>query len=176
MQNKKRFFAIPSSNKREGSVNISSRAEHPFNLFSPFSYSSDYAIPVPGMKGSFSHSVEGIWQGLKVINGELGEELFKRRPVKRQGIPEGHLFGSELISLIEARHKIYRPSYFFHLENNIPKELKELICRQAIIKPVYFYDVEENVEIEDPSSPLAHSFFAAEFFNEYLSNSSFLNS
>ena len=52
-------------------------------------------IPVPGMPGTVSDTVEGIWQGLKVIRGKIAPHLFRGRGQKRGGKPAGHQYGDK---------------------------------------------------------------------------------
>jgi predicted DCC family thiol-disulfide oxidoreductase YuxK len=42
-------------------------------------------IPVPGMDGTTSDTVEGVWQGLKVIRGQIATRYF-RGPWKLMGL------------------------------------------------------------------------------------------
>lgn len=156
--------------KLENAVNISSYGSKPYNLFSPFTYSQDFKIPVPGLNGIFSHSVESIWQGLKVINEQTDFELFSRKPKKRKGLVEGHLFYGQLLDISNARKKIYRPSYFYYLDNYVPEEIKENLLIKVFDQwEVCLYDVEDNLDIEKPD-PFAHSVFACEYLNTYLDN------
>lgn len=72
-------------------------------------------IPVPGMEGVFSASVEGIWQGLKVFEGEgIDRSRFTnktmldlKRTCRTHGRCLGHMYNGDLIGYIEARKKIY---------------------------------------------------------------------
>ena len=53
-------------------VDVTSKASEPWVRFSPF-----YAhggIPIPNTPGAFAHSVEGLWQGLKV------DEIRRKHP------------------------------------------------------------------------------------------------
>ena len=164
-----RFKAVSPiiGRKLESGINVSSYASYPMNLFSPFNYSPDYRIPVPGQVEEYANSVESVWQGLKIIDGATDFRLFKRRPRKRKGNVDGHLFNHEILGIIEAREKIYMPTYFFHVEQNIPKEVKDSLLTRALTEEICFYDIETNLDIEDASSPLAHSVFLAMFFNQY---------
>ncbi len=159
--------ATPETGRRENGIDVSSYGEYPYTLFSPFSYSPDYQIPVPGQDNEFACSVESIWQGLKLINGSTDFRLFGLRPRKRKGIVQGHLLGSQVIGLVEARKEIYMPSYFFHVQKNVPQEIKDNLLEKALTDDVLLYDVEENLDIDDDSSPLAHSVFLAMFLNQY---------
>ncbi|MEK6861394.1 MAG: hypothetical protein AABY07_05465 [Nanoarchaeota archaeon] len=154
----------------DNAINISSYGSRPYNLFSPFTYSPDFKIPVTGQENMYANSVESIWQGLKVINGQTDPELFTQKPRKRRGNVQGHLLGCKLLDIAEARDYIYRPSYFYYLENYIPKEIKDdLLIKVFDQWEVNLYDVENNLDIKIPE-PLAHSFFASEYLNSYLDN------
>lgn len=66
-------------------------------------------IPVPGMDGMFSASVEGIWQGLKVFEGEGIDRtrfsnktmLNMKRTCRTYGRCLGHMYRGELMDYIE---------------------------------------------------------------------------
>lgn len=64
----------------------SSRGE--WGFLSPFHFNPEFNIPVPGRPGLYAHSVESIWQGLKIIDGETDFEMFKREPRKRPSLKE----------------------------------------------------------------------------------------
>src|SRR5262245_28343276 len=70
-----------------GSVvyDVSSYAEFPFCTLSPMWPHG--GIPVPGMPGTTSDSVEGIWQGLKVIDRKIAPRYFTGQGHKRGGKP-----------------------------------------------------------------------------------------
>lgn len=76
-------------------------------------------IPVPGMEGAFSASVEGIWQGLKVFEGEGIDRtrfanktmLNLKRTCRTHGCCLGHMYNGELMEYIEAERKsTFRPT------------------------------------------------------------------
>ena len=150
-------------------IDVSSYAEFPFCKLSPYTYSNEFKIPVPGTKNKFSQSVEGIWQGLKVINNTTDESLFERRPHKRKGNVQGHLYEDHLLDITQARKRIYFPAYFFYLENYVPKETIDKILNQAIKKQTFVYDVESNGDINSPQ-PLAHSAVLATYLNLKMMN------
>ena len=139
----------------QGGIDVSSYGEEPFKRLSPFSYSQKYNIPVPGNEQIKAYSVEGIWQGLKVINRKTDFSLFKKRPSKRRGHPEGHLFSNRLIGYLEARENIYVPAYVFHVINNILDNIVGELEKK--VEPVVFYDVEPNNDIKDLSKPFSHA-------------------
>ena len=152
-------------------IDVSSYGDFPYHGLSPFRYSTDFVIPVPGMKGTFSHSVEGIWQGLKVIDDNIDPVRFRKRAKKRKGDVQGHKFGENLINLIEARWRIYVPAYTFFLDNYAPKEaLDSLLSLQRAGREVFLYDVCDNGDIRNPA-PLAHASVLATYLNFTVFNS-----
>ncbi|MBS3079274.1 hypothetical protein J4218_04085 [Candidatus Pacearchaeota archaeon] len=163
-----RFNATTRENSQgiDTALDVSSYGEAPYNLFSPFTYSPEFKIPVPEQV-AYANSVESIWQGLKLINGFTDFSLFTRRPRKRKGNVEAHLLGKESMDILEARKKIYKPSYFFYLQNYVPEEVKNEVLEKSLDSPVYFYDVEDNLDIKNPS-PLAHSVFLKQYFDFYF--------
>ncbi|MFC1698014.1 DUF6939 family protein [Nanoarchaeota archaeon] len=152
------------------SIDVSSYAKKPFKLLSPFTHSDKFLIPVPSMEGTFSHSVEGIWQGLKIIDEIIDESLFKRKPHKRKGKVIAHKFGEKILDFYNARIDIYLPSYYFYLDNYAPKEALDFLLReQRGGKKVYLYDVEDNGDIQNPK-PYAHAAALATYLNLKLIN------
>lgn len=164
------FYAVKPEKGRNSDrgIDVSSYGPPPYNRFSPFTYSADFKIPVPGQDDVYASSVESIWQGLKVIDGKTDFKRFQRNPKKRYGSVEGHLFGKEIIDEIEARNRIFKPSYFFYLNNLVPSQIKDDVLKKGLEDSVYFYDVDSNLDIDDRSGSLAHSVFLKQFFDEYL--------
>ena len=148
---------------------VSSYAPSPFKRLSPLAHSRDYRIPVPGTD-AVSNSVEGIWQGLKVIDGVTDENLFIGKPKKRRGKVSGHSYDGSLLDVMQARVKIYYPAYKFYLENYAPEQaLDEILKEQRSGKMVYLHDVEENGDLRDPR-PMAHSAFLAFYLNARIAS------
>jgi catechol 2,3-dioxygenase-like lactoylglutathione lyase family enzyme len=85
-----------------GSViyDVSSYADFPYCTLSPMWPHG--GIPVPGMPGTTSDSVEGIWQGLKVIRGEIAPRYFSGPGPKRGGKPSGLRLGKSIGSAPSA--------------------------------------------------------------------------
>ncbi len=155
----------------KNAIDVSTHGEKPYSKFSPFNYSSNFQIPVPGKEETFSNSVEGIWQGLKVIDGVTDETLFIGKPEKRKkGQYQGHEFGEKLIKIVEAREKIYKPAYKFFFNTYIEDIIKESIISIALKQkePVRLYDMENNIHPNDSGRALAHSFYLAQFLNEQM--------
>ena len=152
----------------DNAVEVSSYASKPYKSFSPFTYSPDFRIPVPGQEGVYACSVESIWQGLKLIDGVADFEMFTRKPEKRNGEVQGHEFDGRVLDPVSARINIYQPAYLFYVENHVPSEAKESVLELALKQGISFYDVESNLDIEDTSAPLAHSAIIKMFFEDYI--------
>ncbi|MBS3123572.1 hypothetical protein J4437_02965 [Candidatus Woesearchaeota archaeon] len=135
--------------------------------FSPFnSYGN---IPVVGNAQLTSDSVEGVWQGLKIIKGKTDFSFFNGSGRKRIGKVEGHLFNGKVIGYVEARKKIYTPTYEYMIENHIEEEtLEKIMERSKRGKSQYFFDVDVISDIHDTSGPLAHSSILVDFINKKL--------
>lgn len=146
-------------------IDVSSHGRPPYNSFSPFAHNANYQIPVPGQEHIRADSVEGIWQGLKIINGQTNPSLFKGRPCKCKGKPEGHQFGNDILGYKEARREIYVPAYVYHAVNNaLPEAWPDLECRLQG-GDVELHDVETNGSITDLTRPLAHSAILVHLLN-----------
>jgi hypothetical protein len=143
---------------------VSSYADEPFCQLSPL-----YAhggIPVPGMPGQTSDSVEGIWQGLKVIRGQTAPRYFRGKGKKRGGKPAGHRFGERLLDLVEARYRIYCPSYEWMLANRIDPGLLESFIERAFAGEVqHFHDTGDNGDVNNTAEPLAHAAVLVQYLN-----------
>ena len=144
---------------------VSASAPAPYRWLSPASYSVRIEIPVPGMSGKVAHSVEGLWQGLKVIAGCIDETRFVCPPAGREGSVEGFRLGDQTLSLVEARWKIYIPAYFHYLNHFAPQEaLATILSEQEHGKKVYLHDVAANGNLARPE-PYAHAAALALYLN-----------
>jgi hypothetical protein len=125
-------------------------------------------IPVSGLKET-SDTVEGVWQGLKVIDGKIDRSYFKGKGRKRYGKPEGHMLGAKIIGYLEARKKIYVPTYEFMVFNCVPKEKIETIYALAKsgVKQ-FFFDVDDNGDIHNLKSPLSQASVLVNIINRQL--------
>jgi hypothetical protein len=161
------FLAYSSrDNLPAGSVilDVSSYADHPFCTFSPMW--AHGGIPIPGMPGQTSDSVEGIWQGLKVIRGKTAPRLFRGKGQKRGGKPSGHQFGNKLLDIVEARQKIYKVAYEWILVNRVDQALIEQMIETACQGVTqYIHDVGDNGDIGNANEPLAHAALVVQFIN-----------
>lgn len=137
-----------------------------FREFSPFVPYGN--IPVP-RSSLTSDSVEGVWQGLKVIKGRIDKSYFKRKGRQRPGIPKGHLYGNQIIGYQEARERIFIPTYRWMVQNRCDlNKLEEVYARAMEDMPQFFFDVDTNGNIGVQSSPLAHSSVLVDIINTEL--------
>lgn len=142
----------------------------PFRPFNPFHLWPAPVLNVPGMEGRLSRSLEGIWQGLKVIEGETDAGQFSAPPRKRPtdavrrasptyryDAARFRLGGSE-IGLREARFRIYAVAYLELLDRVVPAALIARIRRAAQAGlEVVFYDWDDNGDIADIRASYSHS-------------------
>ena len=111
--------------------------------------------------------VEAIWQGLKVFeSADVDVSMFQndtmrniKRTVRRFGRPLGHRYGvkgTEILSYIEARKRIYIPTYRWMLEHkalHIIERLREASKQQTIV----LLDYDTNADVDNPTKPLSHA-------------------
>jgi len=148
-------------------IDVSSRAPEPFCCLSPFYPHGK--IPIPGIKGEFADSVEGVWQGLKIINDKIDRTRFQGPGRKRRGEPKGHLYGERVINYIQARKLIYLPLYRWMIYNSpLARQTALDLLKQAQNQDIYLYDFETNPDIENLDKPLAHAAVLAQILNENL--------
>ncbi|MEM2916495.1 MAG: hypothetical protein QXT19_04020 [Candidatus Woesearchaeota archaeon] len=155
----------PAAGRRKGGIDVSSRGSRTYRALSPFSYSKEYQIPVPGAEDQRAHSVEGIWQGLKIINGMTDSSLFVNKPHKRRGEIQGHLFGKNILDYPAARKRIYVPAYVYHAVNNGLGSVKDDLERRLRNGPVVMYDFNSNGNIDDLSKPFSHAALLVQLLN-----------
>lgn len=147
---------------------VSSYSAAPYFMLSPMWIHG--GIPVPGMRGVTSDSVEGIWQGLKVIRGSIALRYFSGNQGKRGGKPSGHRYGDKLLKLVEAREKIYRVAYEWVLEHRIdPALIDQFIDCAFSGKAQYFHDVSDNGNINNADEGWAHAAVLVQYLNRLCS-------
>ena len=149
-------------------LDISSKGEEPWVKFSPFYPHGN--IPIPPKSDNpkyFSQTVEGIWQGLKVFEGEdIDFSKFEiknmegiKRTVRKFGKPLGHRLGvegKELLDYQTARTEIYLRTYAWVLDNILQKEL-QLLKEKATKQDLVLLDYNTNENTEDYKKPLSHA-------------------
>ncbi|HVL15749.1 MAG TPA: hypothetical protein VM529_24470 [Gemmata sp.] len=145
-------------------IDVSSYAPEPYCTLSPMWVHG--GVPVPGMSGQTSDTVEGVWQGLKVIRGRIATRFFRGPGAKRGGRPSGHKLGGEELGVVEARRRIYVPTYEWVLENRVEPELIEQLIATALSGVTqYVHDVGDNGDPNDPDQPLAHAAVLVRYLN-----------
>ncbi|PIZ50639.1 hypothetical protein COY27_06545 [Candidatus Woesearchaeota archaeon CG_4_10_14_0_2_um_filter_33_13] len=170
------LFASPELVKELGSNALAidvSAGNAPYNVFSPFYSWGNEIIPVPGMPDRKSRTIEGIWQGLKLIDDQPDLALLTTDIVKKRRFPDYEntrfLFGSTEIDLANARTKIYVPAYKWVFDNLIPETVKQSIylpAQQGI--SVYIFDVDSNPDISDLSRSYSHASLLVDLINREL--------
>ena len=145
-------------------IDVSSYADFPWRTFSPMWVHG--GIPVPGRPGTLSDTVEGIWQGLKVIRGKTAPRYFRGPDQKRGGKPSGHQWGLKLLDIVKARFQIYKVAYEWVLEHRIDPGLIEQLIQPALGGTTqYVHDVEDNGNINNGVAPLAHASLLVQYVN-----------
>jgi hypothetical protein len=143
---------------------VGSYAEYPLCTLSP--YWPHGGIPVPGMPGTTSDSVEGVWQGLKWIDGKIAPRYFSGQGCKRGGKPRGHRYGDRLLPIVDAREKIYRVACEWMVDHRAdPELLAGFLARSLAGQPQYFHDVSDNGNIGDPDEGWAHAAVLVQYLN-----------
>lgn len=146
-------------------IDVTSRGPEPWVRFSPFFPHG--GVPVPFSPGRTARSVEGIWQGLKVFRtADVDPSRFDitsmsgiKRTTRTLGETLGHrkgVSGTELLSYLDARRRIYLPAYRFVLEHRVA-DLVEDLRRMSRETPIVLLDYETNTSITDLSRPLSHA-------------------
>jgi hypothetical protein len=145
-------------------IDVSSYAEFPYCTLSPMW--AHGGIPVPGMPGATSDTVEGIWQGLKVIRGSIAPRYFRGPGQKRGGKPAGHRHGEKLLKIVEARHKIYRVAYEWVLAHSVDPALIDRFVERALGGTMqYFHDAGDNGDINNPEAGWCHAAALVQYLN-----------
>lgn len=149
-----------------------------FATLNPFHFDRKWRIPVPGIK-RHACSIESVWQGLKVVAGEIDTGMFDRPPRKRP--PEDERgpgynyaasefrFDESTIDIITARLLIYLPTYLYVLDRLVPDTVvAEIATALADGQEVLCYDWDSNVDVLDPRSSFSHSAIVASWFGGRL--------
>jgi hypothetical protein len=162
---RKSLATIRSNHPSAVIIDVTSRGEEPWVRVSPF-YPHG-GIPVPFSDSVFSASVEGVWQGLKVFEGEdvdftkFDNDAMKgiKRTVRKFGNPLGHrkgVNGTELFDYGTARRYIYLPTYAWMLDNKAVDVIEKL-TQLAEVGDVVLLDYDTNGDLTNLKSPLSHA-------------------
>lgn len=179
-------MAVFVANKRRGltwiadtypgaaAIDVTSRGAEPWVRLSPFF--AHGGIPLPFTPGAVGTSVEGIWQALKVFE-HADVDLAKltvtsmtglKRTARRFGPVLGHrrgLHSDRLLGYVEARWRIYLPTYRWVLEgpaHPVTEQLR-LISQD---RDLVLLDYTTNGDPADPTSPLSHAALVAAYVSD----------
>lgn len=147
-------------------ADVTSHAKDSLVKLSPFFPHG--GIPVPFSDNMTAECVEAVWQGLKVFeSADVDVSMFQngtmkniKRTVRKFGKPLGHrkgVNGMELLGYIEARKRIYIPTYKWVLENKV-QNIIERLREASQTKDIVLLDYNTNCDVDDPKQPLSHAF------------------
>ena len=115
----------------------------------------------------YASSVESVWQGLKVFEGEgIDTSVFTnmtmdgiKRTTRKHGSIIGHqrgVFCYDILDYLTAKHLIYIPTYKWMIENkclDLIAALREISKRDDII----LLDYNTCTDVDSKSHPLSHA-------------------
>lgn len=147
-------------------ADVTSKATDGLVRLSPFYPYGD--IPVPFSEGYTAACVEGIWQGLKVFEGEdIDISMFSnntmkdiKRTVRKHGRVLGHrkgVHGKEILGYVEAKHQIYIPTYRWMLEHKA-MDIIERLRKASETKTIVLLDYNICCDVDDETKPLSHAY------------------
>lgn len=147
-------------------ADVTSQAKDGLIRLSPF-YPHG-GIPVPFSDGYTAACVEGIWQGLKVFEGEdIDINMFSndtmrhiKRTVRKFGRVLGHrkgVHGAEILGYVEAKYQIYIPTYRWMLEHKA-MDIIERIRKAGETKTIVLLDYNTCCDVDDKTKPLSHAY------------------
>ncbi|MFG2485855.1 DUF6939 family protein [Streptomyces virginiae] len=150
-----------------------------FRTMNPYHRERTWRIPVPGTELA-SESVESVWQGLKLVDGETCLTMFGQEPAAR---PPGEIrrlpgydysasvfrYGEVVLDLVAARRLIYLPTYL-HLLDRLADESAIAEIEEALRsgRDVLFYDYDANMDPACAEDSWSHSSILAAWFNREL--------
>ena len=152
-------------------ADVTSQAKDGLVRLSPF-YPHG-GIPVPFSEGYTAVCVEGVWQGLKVFEGEdVDPGMFRndtmkniKRTVRTHGRVLGHrkgVNGTEILGYVEAKHQIYIPTYRWVLENKVGSIIERLRAASKE-KTIVLLDYNTCCDVDSDTKPLSHAYLVKAF-------------
>lgn len=125
-------------------------------------------IPVPFSGGVTAECVEGVWQGLKVFEGEdVDAAMFRngtmknlKRTVRTHGRVLGHrkgVNGDEILGYVEAKQQIYIPTYRWMLENRVSSIIDRLRGASKE-RTIVLLDYNTCCDVDSSVKPLSHAY------------------
>ena len=147
-------------------ADVTSQAKNGLVRLSPF-YPHG-GIPVPFSEGYTAACGEGVWQGLKVFEGEdIDISMFRndtmkdiKRTVRKHGRVLGHrkgAYGKEILGYVEAKHQIYIPTYRWMLEHKA-MDIIERLRKASKTKTIVLLDYNTCCDVDDETKPLSHAY------------------
>ena len=155
-------------------LDVTSRGSFPWQRASPLWPHGN--IPVPHSSPDHtSLSAEGVWQGLKVLEGGRDVDTSRfaiatMRGLKRRGHVLGHregVDGQRLLPYVEARRMLYLPTYQWVIEHALQEELGTLIRLRAGGLTLVLLDYTTNGVIESESEPLSHAMLLKQYIEAH---------
>jgi hypothetical protein len=157
-------------------IDVSAKAADGWNVFHPaFDHG---AIPVPGMPGATSRTIDGIMEGLKRFHFENedassfeSEKPKKRKPNDEIGDLVGHSYGGTVLQeALEARRRIFIPAFAWMARNAPAAKVKfdELVAMSET-HTIHLHCGGENGNPHDPKT-YAYSSLLAELVKEARKN------
>lgn len=153
-------------------IDVSPKAADGWNVFHPgFDHGS---IPVPGMPGVTSRTIDGIMEGLKRFHFEAEEaaSFASEKPKKRKANDEigdlvGHAYGGTVLAEpTEARRRIFMPAFAWMVKHAPEANLKfEELVKLAETHTIHLHDGGENGNPHDPK-PYAYAALLTELVKE----------
>lgn len=149
-------------------IDVSNKTTSEWRVLAPIFNHGD--IPVPGMPGVCSRTIEGLWEGLKRFEQE-GENLAllesdkpkKRRVTEATGKLLGYRYGDAVLTNeVEARQMIFIPAYVRMVENCPAARAKfDELLELSKTHTLHLYDGEENGDRRD-ARPYSYAALLAE--------------
>ena len=152
-----------------------------WQVLCPFYGWPEPMLPVPGRPGITARSVEGVWQGLKLVDGrtdlrQLTTSTPEKRPpdeVRGPDFPYAasqFQFADRQIDLVSARWLIYLPVYVALLRDLVSAQVHhEILSAIDDGRDVLFYDWDDNFDIDDDRSSFSHSSLLQRWYTESMS-------
>lgn len=146
-------------------IDTTSKGSLPYRKLSPFYPHGN--IPIPFSPSYFATSVEGIWQGLKVFAHAGIDpskfEIINMRGIKRANKDYGQILGhqkgidnGEILGYVEAKKKIYIPSYLWVIKNFLQQEMR-FLAEMSLHSTVVLIDYNTANNPLDPARPISHA-------------------
>jgi hypothetical protein len=135
-------------------------------------------IPIPGMPGVMSLTVDGVYEGLKTFKDGSGIDASKFRAkstgkIMRTKRTHGEIaafkYGDQAIyDEVAARRHIYVPTYRWMLDNIVRSELLMLAEQAMLGKKIVLVDMSISHDIEDLDKRFSHAVMIRAWVVEFI--------